>query len=185
MALLGTGGSQAADSRCGKLSERRLALGKPVVEHDQLVPTLDHASALEKPEDAHANHLQQVGHFPGLELRGGVENRHTALASRVYAIQGDRVKVWVEPQVGARALHDRDRAALADDAELGAELVPIEAEHRVSEDAHHGAEQLAVVGEPGPQLERQREDKLPKGHAGDRVVEGAEALTLLRALAAA
>ena len=75
---------------------------------------------LEKPEDAHANHLQQVGHLPGLELRGGVKTRHTALASRVCAIQGDRVKVWAEPQVGARALHDRDRAALADDAELGA-----------------------------------------------------------------
>jgi hypothetical protein len=62
-------------------------------------------------------------------------------------IEHDGVKVWIEPQVGARPLHDADSAASTVDNAAVPHPAAVEAEHGVYENATHCAEQPPVVRE--------------------------------------
>ncbi len=65
------------------------------------------------------------------------------------------MQVRVELQVGGRALHGHDRAALR-------ELARVPAEYGVYEQARDRAEQRRVVSQPRAQWVRQREHPLPE-----------------------
>ena len=87
----------------------------------------------------------------------------------VRAVEEDHVKVWIEPQVRGRSLHDGDRAGLG----AGRCASGVEGVHGLDEDARQGAEQRAVVREPAPPRKGKRQHPLAerrlRKHALDQV----------------
>src|SRR6266508_4495224 len=82
------------------------------------------------------------------------------------------MEVRVELEVGGCPLHHEDGTALAvARIALASEPALVEPEHRAHEDPSDVREQVAVVGEPLPQLVREREHPLPKWNVRQNVIE--------------
>jgi len=68
-------------------------------------------------------------------------------------IEEHRVQMGIEPHVGRRPLHGRDRPGLGTQGALPLRTLGVERLHRLQEDARELAKERAVLGEPPPPRE--------------------------------
>ena len=149
----------------GETGQRGLVVGERGVGRDGVIH--NDALATQQREDARPRDLQHVGNVVVGEAGQRVERQLAALlVFGEHPIQRQRVEVRIQPQIARDPLHGGDRAALAALDAVRPEAASVEAEHRVDEGAAHRARELAVVGEPRPQLERQRQHPLAQRRSG-------------------
>ncbi len=107
--------------------------------------------------------------FGGRRSEGHERNAGTALGK--HAVGGDDMKMDVQVERAAEALHERDGAALAGDLAPLAGLPPLQGDDFFDEQAAGGEKGGGVPGDEKPEREGQREDPLSHGHVGENAVD--------------
>ncbi len=87
----------------------------------------------------------------------------------ILAVEHHDVKVHIEVEARAEALHERDGAGLR--LAAGDAMCAVSPEHGLDEDAHQRGKHVGLEGREATQLERQREDPLTNGHRGQHPVD--------------
>ena len=124
---------------------------------------VDDALVTEQPQDACARDLQDIRDVVVGQARQWMEDELARFVLEVDPVQSDGVKMGIQSQIRAHALHGGDSATLAAADPTCLEVTPVPAQRRVYKRMAYGAGQLAVVGESRSELERQREQHAVSG----------------------
>jgi hypothetical protein len=121
---------------------------------------LDHSLSVEQAHDARLGNLQYLRHIEVGEGGQSAEGELSGIVPHEYAIERERVEVWIEPEVRVCPLDGSDGAALSARDPECVQTTTIPVEDRVDEGAAYCAEQLSVEGKPSSELKWQRQNPL-------------------------